>query len=68
MDLVYGSAYVTIIAATGDDANAGLPGVRSGMRNYRQPIEELMPGLRLAFKPRMVDYLEDAVYDTRGWT
>jgi len=68
MDLVYGMAFVTIIAATGDNANAGLPGVRPGTRNYCQPIEEVMPGLRLAFKPRMVDYLDDAVYETRGWT
>ncbi|KAF8854270.1 HET-domain-containing protein [Acephala macrosclerotiorum] len=68
MDLVYGMAFVAIIAASGDSANAGLPGVRPGTRNYRQPIEEIMPGFRLAFKPRMEDYLRDAVYETRGWT
>lgn len=68
MDLVYGMAFVTIIAATGDSANAGLPGVRPGTRNYHQPIEEIAPGFRLAFKPRMVDYVRDAVYETRGWT
>ncbi|KAH8800501.1 heterokaryon incompatibility protein-domain-containing protein [Xylogone sp. PMI_703] len=68
MDLVYALAYVTIVAATGHDANAGLPGVRPGTQNYHQPIEELAPGFRLAFKPRAGDYLFDAVYETRGWT
>ncbi|OCL06985.1 HET-domain-containing protein, partial [Glonium stellatum] len=68
MDLVYGAAFVTIIAATGDGADAGLPGVRSGTRGYRQPIEEVMPGLRLAVKPVHSNYMKDSVYISRGWT
>jgi hypothetical protein len=68
MDLVYGAAFVTIIAATGQNAYAGLPGVRLGTREYRQPIEEIMPGLRLAFKPIYQNYIKDSVYYTRGWT
>jgi Heterokaryon incompatibility protein (HET) len=66
MDLVYGAAFVTIVAATGDNADAGLPGVRPGTRGYRQPIEELMPSLRLAVKPVSANYMEDSVYKTRG--
>ncbi len=68
MDLVYGAAFVTIIAATGEDAYAGLPGVRPGTRGCRQPIEEIMPGLRLAFKPIYQQQLKHSVYHTRGWT
>lgn len=68
MDLVYGAAFVTIVAATGDNADAGLPGVRPGTRGYRQPIEELIPGLRLAAKSASADYMKDSVYKTRGWT
>lgn len=30
MDLIYSNAYATIIAASGIDSNAGLPGVRLG--------------------------------------
>lgn len=68
MDLVYGASFVTIIAATGNDANAGLPGVRPGTRNFRQPIEQITPGFRLAFKPRHHDYISSAPYYTRSWT
>ena len=68
MDLVYGAAFVTVIAARGQNAHAGLPGVRRGTREYRQPIEEIMAGLRLAFKPIYQNHIKDCVYYTRGWT
>jgi len=41
MDLVYGAAYLTIIAATGTDANAGLPGLHPGTRGLTQPNSHL---------------------------
>ncbi|KAF8884199.1 heterokaryon incompatibility protein-domain-containing protein [Gymnopilus junonius] len=68
MDLVYGAAYLTIWAATGSDANAGLPGVRPNTRGITQPIEQVLPTLRLAFMPRSQDYVPEAVYYTRAWT
>jgi hypothetical protein len=68
MDLVYGAAYLTIVAATGTDANAGLPGLRPGTRGITQPVEEIAPGFRLAFKTRSEDYIRSSVYHTRGWT
>jgi len=68
MDLIYGAAFLTIIAATGADANAGLLGVRQGTHGQRQAIEEIMPGLRLAFKPLYQNNIKDSVYYTRGWT
>ncbi|KAF8884217.1 heterokaryon incompatibility protein-domain-containing protein [Gymnopilus junonius] len=68
MDLVYGGAYLAIMAATGVDANAGLQGVRPNTRGMKQPIEEVLPGLRLAFKPKHHDYINDASYYTRAWT
>jgi hypothetical protein len=68
MDLVYGAAYLTIVAATGTDANAGLPGLRPGTRGITQPVEEISPGFRLAFKTRSEDYIRSSVYHTRGWT
>ncbi|OCK95425.1 HET-domain-containing protein [Cenococcum geophilum 1.58] len=68
MDLVYGAAYLVIIAATGDDAYVGLPGVRPDTRGRSQIIEEIAPGFRLAFKEVYQNYTEDAVYYKRGWT
>ncbi|PPQ97708.1 hypothetical protein CVT26_001898 [Gymnopilus dilepis] len=43
MDLVYGGSYIVIMAATGMDANAGLPGVWPGTRGSgaEQIIEEI---------------------------
>ncbi|PPQ71058.1 hypothetical protein CVT26_011460, partial [Gymnopilus dilepis] len=68
MDLVYGASYITLVAAAGTDANAGLPGVNPGTRGLPQPVEELAPGFRLAFKARSEDYVRSSVYYTRGWT
>jgi hypothetical protein len=68
MDIVYGAAYLTIMAATGGDANAGLPGLRPGTRKITQPVEQLLPGLRLAYRAKHHDYIESAIYYTRAWT
>jgi len=68
MDIVYGAAYLTIMAATGADANAGLPGLRPGTRKIPQPVEEVLPGLRLAYKTKHHDYISEAVYYKRAWT
>lgn len=68
MDLVYGAAYLTIVAASGTDANAGLPGLHPGTRGITQPVEEIAPGFRLAFGTRSEDYIVSSVYHTRGWT
>ncbi|KDR74933.1 hypothetical protein GALMADRAFT_227276 [Galerina marginata CBS 339.88] len=67
MDLVYGAAYLTIVAATGTDAHAGLPGLHPGTRGITQQVEEIAPGFRLAFKSRVLDYVPNAAYMTRGW-
>ncbi|CAG8957069.1 hypothetical protein HYFRA_00009270 [Hymenoscyphus fraxineus] len=48
MASVYRRALVTILAASGEDANAGLPGIRPGSRKKRdQIIEEVKPGVQL---------------------
>ena len=47
VDRVYLRATLTIVAGTGNDANAGLPGVKSGSRAFRQEIETIKPGFRL---------------------
>ncbi|KDR80415.1 hypothetical protein GALMADRAFT_92808 [Galerina marginata CBS 339.88] len=68
MDLVYGSAYLTIVAATGSNAHAGLPGVHPGTRGITQSIEEIAPGFRLAFKTKSENYIRSSAYHSRGWT
>lgn len=39
MDVIYGQAKLTIVAAAGDSAISGLPGVREGSRNVLQHME-----------------------------
>jgi hypothetical protein len=67
MDLIYGNALFTIMAATGDNADAGLPGVRWGSRGRRQLTEQLSPGERLAWIPDWVASLATSAYESRGW-
>lgn len=55
-DWVYARAVLTVVAGSGKDANAGLPGVRKESRTFHQDIEEVMPGLRL-----MVSHLAEGV-------
>ncbi len=47
MDLVYINSLVTIIAAAGSDANAGLPGLRPGTRATTQKRAVIAPGLEM---------------------
>ena len=46
MNSIYECAYLTIIAAAGKDAEAGLPGVRPNSRDVRQHLESV-DGMRL---------------------
>ena len=68
MDLVYDRAFLTIVAATGQDSDEGLPGLRKGTRCVTQRIEELKPGLRVVSPKHLADALEESYYETRGWT
>tara|TARA_R110002003_G_scaffold184_10_gene14454 strand:+ start:11404 stop:12522 length:1119 start_codon:yes stop_codon:yes gene_type:complete len=67
MGRVYENATLTLIAATGDHANAGLPGVRESSRNWTQ---RACRGDKAVFA--VVDDLEMALHKsawiTRGWT
>jgi hypothetical protein len=68
MDLVYAAADLVIVAGSSEHAYSGIPGVRPGSRTSPQPIEEITPGCRLAFKSRYADALSGARYSSRGWT
>ena len=67
MDVIYERSILTIIA-TGDDAGAGLPGVEEGSRKASQLMEEVRPGVKMAFSFHLGAYLNTSKYSTRGWT
>jgi Heterokaryon incompatibility protein (HET) len=68
MGNVYSQALLTIVAAYGDNADAGLPGVQSFSRKTVQHTEKVQ-GMTLANR---LAYLEDtvtgSVWNSRGWT
>ena len=67
MHLIYRGAKATILATTGIDANAGLPGVRPGSRKLVQHIEEVKPRVKLTVVEGLFDHLKGS-YTDRGWT
>ncbi|MCJ1475823.1 hypothetical protein MMC13_004487 [Lambiella insularis] len=68
MDLVYGHSYFTIIAASGKDAEAGLPGLQLERQGILQYVEEIQPGLKVAVCEHLESHLLKSVYETRAWT
>ncbi|KAI1328550.1 heterokaryon incompatibility protein-domain-containing protein [Xylariaceae sp. FL0255] len=69
MDLVYEQAYCTIIAASGTDANSGLPGIRENSRtSSHQVTSEVLPGIKLVLRHTREDLIANAFYQSRGWT
>ena len=68
MDLVYGHSYFTIIAASGKDAEAGLPGLQLERQGILQYAEEIKPGLKVAVCEHLESHLLKSVYETRAWT
>jgi len=68
MDRIYGSSVLTIAAAHGEGAEAGLPGVRPGTRSIIQGIETIQ-GIRLANRPWSFDKsVGESKWNTRAWT
>ncbi|KAL8851351.1 MAG: hypothetical protein Q9221_003718 [Calogaya cf. arnoldii] len=68
MDLVYSNATVTIVAGSGIDASAGLPGLRPGNRNLQMKAAMIQPGLRMMAVGKGLELLEKWTYSTRAWT
>lgn len=73
MDLVYGSAYLTICAADGDNSNAGLRGLHGSVsqnstRSIRQTIAQYNREIRLMSTQPVENYIRHAAWNTRGWT
>ena len=68
MGNIYSQALFTIVAASGSNANAGLPGVRAFSRNSTQRTEYVQ-GMILANElAQHEDIIEQSHWNTRGWT
>ena len=68
MGNIYSQALFTIVAASGTNANAGLPGVRAFSRKSKQRME-CVQGMILANElPQLEDVIKQSYWNTRGWT
>ncbi|KAE9378460.1 HET-domain-containing protein [Stipitochalara longipes BDJ] len=69
MDLIYAQAALTIVAAAGNNADSGLPGVSKGIPRTQQQMRQNIDGLVVA---NMLDTHNGAInystWNTRGWT
>lgn len=75
MNLIYSNAALTLIACTGDNANAGLPGTRKSNRLRRSRPEtvilntpEPVRATLVTRSPELHWILKRSSYETRGWT
>ncbi|KAF2804838.1 uncharacterized protein BDZ99DRAFT_144051 [Mytilinidion resinicola] len=66
MDLIYGYAQLTIINASGAEANSGFS--RRSDDKPVQVIETLKPGLEVMLATPFEDSLEHTIYASRAWT
>jgi hypothetical protein len=67
MNLIYENAIMTIIAASGADASAGLPDWKPNSRTTTQKSALIAPGLKL-ISPTSLKGLKDTVWGSRAWT
>ena len=70
MGLIYTMAAFTIVAAAGDNANAGLPGIRAGTRKLDQDILRIGKRVFLTVIDGHDYYggVKDSTWMTRAWT
>ncbi|KAK4644525.1 hypothetical protein QC761_0053600 [Podospora bellae-mahoneyi] len=68
MDQVYERAWVTVVAASGFDANAGLPGIETGSREVGCLAHEIKPGIFLGKITSIGLSMHESPHMTRAWT
>ena len=68
MGKIYRQALLTIVAATGSDANAGLPGVQARPRKIAQRAEYVQNMVLVNELCQLEDIIEPSYWNTRGWT
>ncbi|RYP91357.1 hypothetical protein DL770_002497 [Monosporascus sp. CRB-9-2] len=69
MDRIYAEAALTIVAAGGDDANAGISGLHPGSRNIRQQTARYSAEFTLvSLLPDWQGVVDGSTWNSRGWT
>ena len=68
MDRIYSQAYMTIVSAAGENANAGLPGVNPGSRQSPQSILGLQNLSMITTNNFPANPVINSYWYTRGWT
>ncbi|MCJ1259453.1 hypothetical protein MMC24_007291 [Lignoscripta atroalba] len=68
MDRIYSGSFVTIVAASGSDANAGLPHVRPGSRGIQQHTETVGDLQLVIALAGLSAHLATSKWISRAWT
>lgn len=68
MDSIYASAKFTIVAAAGNHANSGLPGISTWLRRMQKQAINILDVEISNTIPRLQDTAEVSVWNSRGWT
>ena len=68
IDYIYEKAWLTVIAACGYDANAGLPGIKPGSRAEQPLARKVYPGIFIGAYISLEHLLLTSVNNTRAWT
>ncbi len=68
MASIYSGALATIIAASGENARSGLPGVNKNSRVLENLLEISGTCLYLTYRRPLNITMNESIYNTRGWT
>ena len=68
MDRIYSCAELVIIAAGGDSAHSGLPGLETQRSIKNRPVELIKGFPFTTILPQLSEHLDSSVWNTRGWT
>ncbi|KAK0123845.1 hypothetical protein ONS95_008839 [Cadophora gregata] len=68
MDTIYASATFTVVAAAGNHANAGLPGISTWQRSAERQTTTIQDIEVSNTIPVLKDTVETSVWNSRGWT
>jgi ankyrin repeat protein len=68
MNLIYAGAEITLVAAAGEDASFGLPGVSLRTRRVTQPVVKVQGHILTTVPPEPSLEVKSSKWATRGWT
>ncbi|KIM99513.1 hypothetical protein OIDMADRAFT_126462, partial [Oidiodendron maius Zn] len=68
MDTIYASATLTLVAAGGNNADTGFPGVSTWSRDSLRQISTIQDMELSNALPRLKNIIEVSVWNSRGWT